>query len=200
MMVFRPLPMAKSITSGPGDAFAASMASRRLHKASVQAPSAESAFVVTGNTTGSGVTALEDADGLLVPITLVAVTVNVYVVPFVRPSNVALVASAGAVAVMPPGEEVTVYVVAGLPLLNPGVQETTACRLWAVAPTFVGGSGREASSKALSWLSLIDPTYRTPLAMVGDDSSMLPPVAPVHSGEQVFGVPEQFVVPEASKP
>lgn len=54
-----------------------------------------------------GVTA-EDADEAdPVPTALVAVTVNVYAVPFVRPVTVAVVAPV-VVAVKPPGDDVTV--------------------------------------------------------------------------------------------
>ena len=54
----------------------------------------------------AGVTALLVADEILVPFALVAVTVNVYVVPFVRP--VIVIGDAPPVAVNPPGLEVTV--------------------------------------------------------------------------------------------
>ena len=42
-----------------------------------------------------------------------------------------------------------------------------------------------------------EPTYTTPCATAGDDSTSLP-IGAVHIGRHVFGVPEQFVVPVAS--
>ena len=54
----------------------------------------------------AGVAGPEAADGWLVPMTLVAVTVKVYVVPLVRPVTVHEVATV--THVMPPGAEVTV--------------------------------------------------------------------------------------------
>ena len=56
--------------------------------------------------TVAGVTLFEAADGGPVPIALVAVTVNVYAVPLVRP--VTVIGLEVPVAVIPPGEEVTV--------------------------------------------------------------------------------------------
>jgi hypothetical protein len=53
-----------------------------------------------------GVTAVEGADAGPVPIALAAVTVNVYGVPFVRPVTGTEVPAA--VAVNPPGDDVTV--------------------------------------------------------------------------------------------
>jgi hypothetical protein len=56
----------------------------------------------------AGTTALEGVDAGPVPTALVAVTVNVYEVPLVSPVTVAVVLLPPAVAVSPPGEEVTV--------------------------------------------------------------------------------------------
>jgi hypothetical protein len=53
-----------------------------------------------------GVTALEAADGALVPVLLVAVTVKVYAVPLVKP--VTVIGLPAPVAVTPPGLAVTV--------------------------------------------------------------------------------------------
>ena len=55
-----------------------------------------------------GVTAFDGADGTLVPTSLVAVTVNVYVVPFVSPVTTTLRAAAPAGVVVLPGLAVTV--------------------------------------------------------------------------------------------
>ena len=56
--------------------------------------------------TADGTTAEDGAEAALVPFAFVAVTVNVYVVPFVRLSTVQLVVAV--VHVSPPGDEVTV--------------------------------------------------------------------------------------------
>jgi hypothetical protein len=55
-----------------------------------------------------GVTELEAAEGFPVPTLLVAVTVNEYAVPFVRPVRVAVVVGAVTVVDAPPGLAVTV--------------------------------------------------------------------------------------------
>ena len=57
--------------------------------------------------TVAGVTEFEDPDAVLVPLAFVAVTVKVYVVPFVRPLTVAVVAPV-VVAVNPPVLDVMV--------------------------------------------------------------------------------------------
>jgi hypothetical protein len=56
--------------------------------------------------TVAGVTALDADDAELVPTAFVAVTVNVYAVPFVRP--VMVIGESLPLAVIPPGLEVTV--------------------------------------------------------------------------------------------
>ena len=56
--------------------------------------------------TVAGVTAFDADDAKLIPALLVAVTVKVYEVPLVSP--VTVMGDAGPVAVMPPGDEVTV--------------------------------------------------------------------------------------------
>ena len=55
-----------------------------------------------------GVTAFDGAEAGLGPIALVALTVNVYEVPLVRPVTMALDAEPATVAVLLPGVEVTV--------------------------------------------------------------------------------------------
>jgi hypothetical protein len=57
--------------------------------------------------TVAGVTLLDGLEAGLVPIALVAVTVNVYAVPLLRPLTVADVAPV-VLALIPPGDEVTV--------------------------------------------------------------------------------------------
>lgn len=71
---------------------------------------------------------MEAADAGPVPAELVAVTVNVYAVPFVSPLTVAeVVVPLAVVAVKPPGAEVTVYdVMEAPPFEAGGVQVTVA--------------------------------------------------------------------------
>ena len=90
-----------------------------------------------------GVTALDAADGAPVPAALVAVTVNVYVVPLVRPVKVT--GEAPPVAVTPPGLAVTVYPVIALPPVKAGgVNATVACAFAALAVPMVGAPGATA--------------------------------------------------------
>jgi len=84
-----------------------------------------------------GVTLLEAADAGPVPAELVAVTVNVYAVPFVSPVTVSGLAAP--VAVMLPGLEVTVYDVTVLPA--GAVKVIVACALPATAVAPVGAPG-----------------------------------------------------------
>src|SRR5258708_27611169 len=93
--------------------------------------------------TVAGVTELDGDEAGPVPTALVAVTVKVYLVPLVRPLTVALVAVPLALAVIPPGDEVTVYPVIGDPPLDAGAtQVTVAWALPAVAQTPVGAPPR----------------------------------------------------------
>ena len=99
----------------------------------------------------TGVTALEALDADPVPALLVAVTVNVYDVPFVKLVTVAEVPAV--VAVTLPGEEVTVYCVIDAPPSDAGaVQETSASALPPVADTPVGTPGTVAGVTALEAL------------------------------------------------
>jgi hypothetical protein len=104
-------------------------------------------FVVSAPGTAAagarGVTLLEAAEAEPVPALFVAVTVKVYAVPFVSPVTVTgLVAP---VAEMPPGLEVTVYVVIAAPPEDAGgVKLTVACAFPAVAVTPVGAPGTTA--------------------------------------------------------
>jgi len=85
-----------------------------------------------------GVTGEEAAEAGPVPTALVAVTVNVYGVPLVRPETVQERAPL-VVQVEEPGELVAVYPVIGLPpVLAGAVQETRAEVLPGTAPTPVG--------------------------------------------------------------
>jgi hypothetical protein len=63
---------------------------------------------VEGAGVRAGVTVFDTADGGPVPSRFVAVTVNRYATPFVRPVTVADLATPGTVVVTPPGLAVTV--------------------------------------------------------------------------------------------
>jgi hypothetical protein len=101
----------------------------------------------TGVTSGCvGVTAADAVEGALVPAVFVAVTVNVYLCPLVRPVTVR--GERVPVTVCPPlagvvvSVAVTVYpVMADPPSLVGGVKVTVACPLPAVAETPVGAPG-----------------------------------------------------------
>jgi hypothetical protein len=71
-----------------------------------------------------GVTAADAADATLVPTAFAATTVNVYAVPSVRPETTAVKAPV-VVAVFPPGDDVTVYPVTGLPPSDVGAVQDT---------------------------------------------------------------------------
>jgi len=89
---------------------------------------------------GAGVTEFEAELGELVPLTFVAVTVNVYAVPLVRPvTEIGLVEP---VPVKLPGFDVTVYpVIAEPPLLVGAVNVIDAWAFPAVAVPIVGALG-----------------------------------------------------------
>lgn len=85
----------------------------------------------------AGVTEFDWAEAMPVPAAFVAATVKVYAVPFVRP--VTVIGDAVPDAVIPPGDDVTVYpVMADPPFDAGGVKVTVACALPAVAVPMVG--------------------------------------------------------------
>ena len=101
-----------------------------------------------------GTTALDAADGAPVPAELLAVTVNVYVVPLVRPVKV--IGEAAPVAVAPPGLAVTVYPVIALPPVKTGgVNANVACASPALAVPMVGAPGTTAFTVKLrlTWVA-----------------------------------------------
>lgn len=137
--------------------------------------------------TSAGVTEPLVPDGELVPIALVAVTVKVYAVPFVRPVTVAVVAP-DVVAVNPPLLEVTVYPVMAEPPLKAGADHVTLALLLPAEPaTFVGASGTVAGVAELlaveavlvpfAFVAVTVKVYAVPLVrpvtVIGDE----PPVA-----------------------
>jgi hypothetical protein len=90
---------------------------------------------------------LDGSEATPVPAAFVAVTVNVYEVPFVRPDTVQLRAPF-VVQVFEPGEDVTVYPVTDAPPLSAGaVQDTTELAFAVdVADTAVGAPGAVAGT------------------------------------------------------
>ena len=93
----------------------------------------------------TGVTLPLGAEAGLTPMAFVAVIVNVYAVPLVRP--VTVIGEAAPVAVMPPGLEVTVKLVIGAQAgsAQPGaVNDTVASPLPAAALAPVGAVGTVA--------------------------------------------------------
>ena len=93
----------------------------------------------------AGVTLFDALEAELVPVAFVAVTANVYPVPFVRPVTVSGLAEP--VAVKLPGVEVAVKLVATPPVLV-GVKLTVACAFPATAVPIVGALGAAVGVKA----------------------------------------------------
>ena len=96
-----------------------------------------------------GTALLDGSEELPVPAGFVAVTVNVYDVPFVRPSTVQLRAPL-VVQVFEPGEDVTVYPVTDAPPFSTGAVQDTTDETFAVdvAETAVGAPGTVAGTAA----------------------------------------------------
>src|SRR5512135_285631 len=91
-----------------------------------------------------GLTALDGAEAGPVPTEFVAVTVNVYVVPFFRPLTVIVLGVApNTMPVKPPGLEVAVYPIIALPPFEAGAEKVTVAEaLPPTATTPVGAPGR----------------------------------------------------------
>jgi hypothetical protein len=96
---------------------------------------------LNANKTGfAGVTALLAVDAGDVPIAFVAVTVNVYEVPLLKPETV--IGDEPPVPVAPPGLAVTVKLVIAEPPLFAGAEKATDAEAFPpVATTLVGASG-----------------------------------------------------------
>ena len=93
----------------------------------------------------AGVTKLDGALATLLPITFVAITVNVYAVPLAK--RVKTKGLEVPVCVKLPGLEITVYlVITEPPSLSGAEKETVACLLPETAVTLVGASGAVANS------------------------------------------------------
>jgi hypothetical protein len=87
-----------------------------------------------------GVAELLELLAELVPILLVAVTVNVYAVPIVNPDTV--IGEPDPVPIIPPGDDVAVYTVIALPpSFAGGVKVTVTVPMPAVAVPIVGAPG-----------------------------------------------------------
>jgi hypothetical protein len=141
--------------------------------------------IVGASGTVAGTTELETAEAVLVPTAFVAVTVNVYVVPFVSPKTV--IGDEPPVAVCPP-LEVTVYEVIADPPFETGAEnETVASPSPRTAVTLVGASGVVAGvTELLATEAVLVPTalvavtvnvyvvpFVNPKTVIGDE----PPVA-----------------------
>jgi hypothetical protein len=87
----------------------------------------------------AGVTAEEGADAGPGPNPLLAVTVNVYAVPFAKPLTV--IGDEMPDALMPPGEAITVYPVIGFPPFHGSENETDAEPSAGAAVTSLGARG-----------------------------------------------------------
>jgi hypothetical protein len=92
--------------------------------------------------TVEGTAALDAAEALLVPIGFVAVTLNVYEVPFVRPVTTHLRPLSLVLHLKLPGVDVTVEFVTAIPPFDVRFQETVDWPLsLLVAATLLGASG-----------------------------------------------------------
>src|SRR5436309_2623148 len=158
--------------------------------------SAEPVAVTGGGLSGCGVTGLEGEDGSLVPAAFVAVTVNVYVVPFVSPVMLAEVVAPSTLTLLPTGEEVTVYPVMGLPPSEAGGNHVTLA--WpspAAAVTFVGGDGVDATQVPLE-SHVPPPLHAAPVFGVTVQEDVPLHVRVLHSSlVQVIAVPTHWPLP-----
>jgi hypothetical protein len=151
----------------------------------------------------SGVTAADGADAAPLPALFDATTVNVYAVPFVRP--VTLQVSAPVVVhVLPPGEEVTVYPVIGVPPFEAGASHETITFVSPELPvTPVGAPGTTSGITALDtatgespavFVAFTEKVYDVPFvrpehAAVTPVTTHDPPVGDEVTEYDVIGVP-----------
>ncbi len=110
--------------------------------------------------TATGVTAADAVEAVLVPALFVAVTLNVYAVPFVRPVTVQESASDDHPHVPPPELAVTIYAkITAPPVLAGALHDTTTCALPPTPLTPVGAPGTVAGVTALDAVeALLVPT------------------------------------------
>ena len=132
-----------------------------------------------------GVTVFDEADDGPGPVQLVAVTVNEYAVPLVSPVTVH--GEDAQVAVMPPGDEVTVYPVIGAPPFEAGAVKVTLAEPFpAVAVPMVGapgkvegvagGDGAEAGPVPSALVAVTVNVYAVPLVSPVTVHEVAPPV------------------------
>ena len=101
---------------------------------------AETATLRGAEGTVRGITGAEAVELPLVPNTLTATAVNVYVVPLVRPTTVQLVPNVEQVT--PPGDAVTTYLMIAEPPVDADeVQDTETCPLPKAVTRSVGADG-----------------------------------------------------------
>ena len=137
--------------------------------------------------TVTGVTEFEADEAVPVPTAFLAVAVNVYAVPLVRPVTVN--GELAPVAVIPPGIDVTVYPVIGdPPVEDGGVKLTVAWALPGVAVPIVGAPGtvaagvtefeaEEAVPVPTAFLAVAVNVYTVPLVSPVTVNGELAPVA-----------------------
>jgi hypothetical protein len=134
------------------------------------------------------------AEAIPVPCAFVAVTVNVYVTPFVRP--VTVIGELPPVPVNPPGLEVTVYEVIAEPPFDPGAENViVASPLPRVAVPIDGAPGTvsgttellvaEAMPVPTSFVAVTVNVYVVPFVSPVITIGELPPVAVIPPGEDV---------------
>jgi hypothetical protein len=133
-----------------------------------------------------GVALFDAADADPVPFAFVAVTVNVYPVPFVKPDTT--IGDDAPVPVNEPGDDVTVKPVIVEPPLPPAVNVTEAWAFPAVAVPIVGASGTVDGVAELD--AADDPLVPYALVAVTDTVYAVPLVSPVITiGDVPFAEP-----------
>ena len=150
-----------------------------------------------------GVTAVDGADTAPLPTALVAITVNVYAVPFVNPVTTRLAAGGvpvivRAVCAVAPIYGTTVYLVITLPPLAGAVHDTVAEPEPATADTPVGASGARAGVTAAD----ADDNAPVPSAFVAATLNVyaVPFVNPVTVTDVAGGAPVTVVTGCATVP
>ena len=142
------------------------------------------------------VTADDALEAAPVPTELVAVTVKVYAVPLVNP--VTVIGEDVPVAVMPPGEEVTVYpAIAAPPVFDGAVKLTVALPLLPLAEMLVGAPGAigagvteddavEAGPVPIALVAVTVKVYAVPLVspvtVIGDEGPLAVTAVPPPTG------------------
>jgi len=129
-------------------------------------------------------TAFDFTDETDVPTELVAVTVNVYLVPLVNPLMTAFVAFAPTFTTIPPGLEVIVYPVIGEPPLYAGKDhDTVAFPLPNTVLTFVGLVGADGGAGITLFVGVDGTDVPMELMAVTVNVYAVPAVSPVSTVE-----------------